>query len=266
MKTILRIARLELENLLKKKATWILTVAYTLFIFVLCFSDDFRQSYFSTMESLPVELNNFILPIVLISILISVISPVFADDKEQETYQIPATCLVGSKGRSIAKMIGAIIFSITIVLLLEVITLVICGCFGLCDTEILIKYVDAEIALSPVWTALLHFLLSTVTLVVGCIILTVIILFISCSMQNTQSAISLSGIIVLIEFIINKFSFPTLMQEYNIWIFFRPYYLFITELINFSPFKNLLLYTFYFLPLCVVVTKQIIRNGGNLPK
>lgn len=262
MKTILRIARLELENLLEKKVTWILTAAYTFFTFIVCISEDLRQSYFSTMESLPVELNNFVLPIVLVSILISVISPVFAGDKEQETYQIPATCLVCSKGRNIAKMIGAIIFSITIVLLLETITLVICGCFGLGDTEILIRYVNAEIALSPVWTAWLHFVLATATLIVGSIILTLIILFISCSMHNTQSAISLSSIFVLIEFIVNKFSFPTLMQEYNIWIFFRPYYLFITELINFSPFKNLLLYTFCFLPLCAVATKQIIRNGG----
>lgn len=261
MKAILRTARLELKNLLEKKVIWILTAAYTFFTFVVCISEDLRQSYFSTMENLPITLNNFVLPIILISILISVISPVFAGDKEQEIYQIPATCLIGSKGRSIAKIIGAIIFSLTIVLLLEAITLVICGCFNLCDTEILIRYVNAEIELNPVWTAGLHLVLSTVTLIVGCIILTVIILFISCSMQNTQSVISLSSVIVLIEFIINKFSFPTLMQEYNIWIFFRPYYLFITELINFSPFKNLLLYTLCFLPLCAIAVWQIIRNG-----
>lgn len=261
MKAILRTARFELENLLEKKATWILTAAYTFITFAVCFSDNLRQSYFSTTESLPVALNNFVMPIVLISILISVISPVFADDKEHGTDQIPATCLVGSKGRSIAKMIGAILFSLTIVLLLEVITLVLCGGFGLCETEILIRYVNAEIALTPVWAAWLHFVLSTVTLIVGCNILTITILFVSCSMQNTQSVISLSGIIVLIEFIINRFSFPTLMQEYNIWIFFRPYYLFITELINFSPFENLLLYTLCFLPLCAVAAWQIIRNG-----
>lgn len=261
MKAILRTARFEFDNLLKKKATWILTAAYTFFTFLVCFFDDLRQNYFSTMENLPITLNNFVLPIVLISILICVISPVFAGDKEQEIYQIPATCLIGSKGRSIAKMIGAILFSLTIVLLLEIITLVLCRCFGLFDTDTLIRYVNAEIELNPVWTAWLHFILSTVTLIVGCIILTVIILFISCSMQNTQSVISLSSIIVLMEFIINKFSFPTLMQEYNIWIFFRPYYLFITELINFSPFENLLLYTICFLPLCVIAAWQIIRNG-----
>lgn len=262
MKAILRTARFELENLLEKKATWILTAAYTFLTFVVCFSDDLRQSYFSTMENLPIVLNNFVLPIVLISILISVISPVFAGDKEQEINQIPAACLVGSKGRSIAKMIGAIMFSLTIVLLLEVITLVLCGCFGLCDTEILIRYVNAEIALNPVWAAWLHFGLSTVTLIVGCITLTLIILFVSCRMQNTQSVISLSSIIILIEFILNRFSFPALVREYNVWVFFRPYYLFITELINFSPFENLLLYTLCFLPLCVVAAWQIIRNGG----
>lgn len=261
MKAILKTARFELENLLGKKATWILTAAYTLFAFVICFSEDLRQSYFSTMESVPVMLGNFVLPIVLISILIGVISPVFAGDKEQRIEQIPAACLIGSKGRSIAKLIGAIMFSLTITLLLEVITLVLCGCFGLGDIEILIRYVDAEVELNPVWAAWQHFGFSTMTLIVGCIILTLIILFVSCSMQNTLSVISLSSIIVLIEFIINKFSFPTLMQEYNIWVFFRPYYLFITEIINISPFVNLLLYALCFLPLCTLAAWQIIRKG-----
>lgn len=262
MKAILKTARFELENLLEKKVTWVLTAVYTFLTFVVCFSDDLRQSYFSTMESLPVTLNNFVLPIVLISILISVISPVFAGDKEREIDQIPAACLVGSKGRSIAKMIGAIMFSLTIVLLLEVITLVLCGCFGLCDTEILIRYVNAEIALNPVWTAWLHFGLSTVTLIVGCIILTLFIMFVSCSMQNTLSVISLSSIIILIEFIINKFSFPTLMKECNIWVFFCPYYLFITEIINFSPCINLLLYALCFLPISLLAVLRIAKKGN----
>ena len=262
MKAILRTALFELENLLKKKAIWILSAAYAILTFAVCFLDDLRQSYFSAMESLPVALNNFVLPIVLIAVIISVMSPVYAGDKEQETDQIPVTCLVGRKGRSIAKMIGAIMFSLTIVLLLEVITLVLCGCFGLCDAEILIRDVNAEITLNPVWSAWAHFGLSAGALNVGCIILTVTILFVSCSMKNTQSVIGLSGIIVIIEFIINRFSFPSLMQEYNIWIFFRPYYFFITELINFSPFENLLLYTLCFLPICAVAVWRIIRNGG----
>lgn len=262
MKAILKTARFELENLLGKKAIWILIAAYTLFAFVVCFSDDLRQSYFSTMESVPIMLNNFVLPIVLISILIGVISPVFAGDKEQRIEQIPAACLIGSKGRSIAKLIGAIMFSLTITLLLEVITLVLCGCFGLGDIEILIRYVGTEVELNPVWAAWQHFGFSTMTLIVGCIILTLIILFVSCSMQNTLSVISLSSIIVLIEFIINKFSFPTLMQEYNIWVFFRPYYLFITEIINFSPFVNLLLYVLCFLPFCAIAVWQIIKKGA----
>ena len=262
MKGVLRTARFEFENLIEKKSTWILIAVYTFLTFVLCFSDDLRQSYFSAMESLPVALNNFVLPVVLVAVLISVISPIFAGEKEQKTDQTPAACLVGSKGRSIAKMIGAIMFSVTIVLLSEAITLVLCGLFGLCDTEISIKYVNAEIALKPVWSAWLHIGLSAVSLIVGCIILTVTVLFVSCSMQNTLSVIGLSCIIVLVEFIINRFSFPALMQEYNIWIFFRPYYFFITELINFSPFENLLLYTLCFLPLCAAEAWQIIKNGG----
>lgn len=261
MKAILKTTRFELENLLGKKATWILTAAYALFVFAVCFSENLRQSYFSTMESVPIMLNNFVLPIVLISILIGVISPVFAGDKEQRIEQIPAACLIGSKGRSIAKLIGAIMFSLTITLLLETITFVLCGYFGLCDMEILIRDVGGDVKLNPVWTAWQHFGFSAMTLIVGCIILTITILFVSCSVQNTLSVISISSIIILIEFIFNKFSFPAVMQEYNIWLFFRPYYLFVTELINFSPFVNLLLYALCFLPLCAIAVWQNIRKG-----
>lgn len=261
MKAILKTARFELENLLGKKATWILTGVYTLFVFAVCFSEDLRQSYFSVMESVPIMLNNFVLPIVLISILVGVISPVFAGDKEQKIEQIPAACLIGSKGRSIAKLIGAIMFSLAITLLLEAITLVLCRCFGLCDMELLIRDVGGDVKLNPIWTAWQHFGFSAMTLFVGCIILTIIILFISCSVQNTLSVISISGITVLLEFVFHSFSFPTVMQEYNIWVFFRPYYLFVTEIITFSPFVNLLLYALCFLPLCAIAAWQIIGKG-----
>ena len=62
MKAMLKIARFELENLLGKKVTWIITVLYTLFVFVVCFSENLRQSYLPTMESVPVMLSNFIQP------------------------------------------------------------------------------------------------------------------------------------------------------------------------------------------------------------
>ncbi len=261
MKAILKTVRFELENLLGNKATWIFSAAYTLFVSAICFSGDLRQSYFSAMESMPVMLNNFVLPVVLILILIAVVSPIFAGDKEKRIEQIPAACLIGSKGRSIAKLIGAILFSLIITLILEFITLVLCGCFGLTDSGILIKYVGAEIKLDPIWEAWLHVGFSVVTLIIGCIMLAILVLLISCCMKNTLSAVSLSCIIVLIEFIINKFSFPTLLQEYNIWVFFRPYYLFITEIINISPLINLLLYTLGFLPLCFLAVRQIIRKG-----
>ena len=261
MKAILKTARFELENLFGKKATWVLTGTYTLFALAVCFSENLRQSYFSIMESVPIMLNNFVLPIVLISILISVISPVFAGDKEQRIEPIPAACLIGSKGRSIAKLVSVIMFSMIITLLLEAITLILCGSFGLCDMEILIRNVGGEVELTPVWTTWQHFGFSVMTLIAGCIILTITILFVSCSVQNTLSVISISSIIVLIEFILNKFSFPEVIQEFNIWVFFRPYYLFVTELINFSPFVNLLLYALCFLPLCVIAVWQIIRKG-----
>lgn len=261
MKAILNTSRFEFENLICKKAAWIIVAAYTLFSFVICLSEDLRQSYFSTIESVPVMLNNFVLPVALVGVLITVLSPIFAGDKEQQIEQIPAACLIGSKGRSVAKLIGTISFSAVITLMLEAVTLGLCLCFGLIDGGVEIRYVGTEVDLEPVWTAWQHIGFSTVTLIFGCILLTVLILFISCYMQNTLSAVSLSCIIVFIEFIINKFSFPTLLQEFNIWVFFRPYYLFVTEIINISPLINLLLLSICFSPLCLFAVQQIIRKG-----
>lgn len=261
MKTVLKTALFELENLFNKKIVWLLITAYALCTFVVCASDDFRYSYFSVMESVPVALNNFVLSVVLMAILTGVLAPVFAGDKEQGIEQIAGPCLIGSKGRSTAKIFGAVLFALIVIILLETITLTLCFSFSLADITIPVGYVGTEVELLPIWTAGQHIVFSVITLTIGCIILTLLVLLVSCMVKSVLSAVSLSCIFILIEFIIHKFSFPTFLQEYNIWVFFRPYYLFITEIFNISPYINLLILSVMFLPLSVLMIWHIVRKG-----
>ena len=132
MKIILKIAGFELENLLYRKINWILAAAYTASAFILCLFDGFRQSYFSDVESVPIILIHFIAPFFLAAILITALSPVFAGDKEQGVNQIPAACLIGSKGRSIAKILAGSIFSVFCCIMTGTITVAatsVCGLF-----------------------------------------------------------------------------------------------------------------------------------------
>lgn len=260
MKIILKISLFELENLLGKKSGWILSAAYFLISFAICFSEELRQSYFSMTESVPVTLFNFVLPIAIVIIIVSVLSQIFAEDKETGVNQMAAVCFIGEKGRNAAKLIGSLLFTLIFSLLLEIFSLFLCAVFGFASGNILIKYVEDGLKLDPVWTARQHIIFSVITIFVGGILLTVFILFISHRSKNTLSAVSLSSIFVLLEYLINRFSFPTLIQEYNIWVFFRPYYLFTIETINFSPFINLMLLFIAFLPLCTLAVCGIIRK------
>ena len=268
MKAILKATWFEFENLFCEKVTWIIATVYALICLVICWSEYLRESYFSLMESVPVMLNNFILPYVLVVILAITLSPVFAGDKERRTDQIPAACLIGKKGRSIAKLIGAISFSITVTISLETTTLILCHCFGLIDCGIPIKYVgtETEVVLNPVWSTGQHIGFSLITLICGCVLLTFLVLCISYTMNNTLSAVSVSCIIIFIECIIHMFSFPTFLQEFNLWVFFRPYYLFVTEIFSISPWINLLLYGCCSLPLCVFVLLKITERKTNHAK
>jgi len=264
MKIILSTSLFELENLLFKKATWLISMAYTLFSIVICILDNLRQSYFSLTESLPVTLYNFVLPFVLVFILMSALSPVFAGDREHRIEQIPLTCLIGRKGRSISKLIGAVLFSLIICTSLILVTFIICTFFGLTNGNVLIKNISSEstqLILEPFWTAWKHIGFSAISMTVGSILVSLLVLLISCCTKNTLSSVSICGIIILFEYLINKFSFPTFFQEYNIWVFLQPYYLFVMEILNISPLINLFLLSLTFLPICLFAVWQIGRKG-----
>ncbi len=264
MKNIVHTSLFELENLLNKKSTWLIATAYTLFSLVICLSEWVRRSYFSLTESVPVTLYNFVLPFVLVLILVGVLSPAFAGDKECGIEQIPATCLIGRKGRSFAKLIGAAFFALIISFTLLFVTFIICSFSGLTNVNALIRNIhleSTELNLTPLWTALQHIGFSAISLIIGSILVALLVLFVSCCTKNTLSAVSISGTIVLFEYLINRFSFPTIMQEYNIWVFLQPYYLFVLETFNISPLVNLLILALAFLPLCIFIVWHISRKG-----
>lgn len=261
MKIIMRTSIFELENLLFKKITWLMAAIYALFSIVICVSEGFRQSYFAFTENVPVTLCNFALPFVLVIILTGALSPIFAGDREYGIEQIPKTCLIGRKGRSISKLVGAVLFSLMICIALVLVTYIICSFFSLTNNNAQIKYIGSELKLAPVWTALQHICFSTITLTVGSILTAMLVLFVSCNTKTALSAVSICGIIILFEYLINRFSFPMIIREYNIWAFLQPYYLFVMEVFNVSPLINLLFLSVVFLPFCVFAVWQIVRKG-----
>lgn len=264
MKNVMRTSLFELENLLNKKSTWLIAASYTLFLLVICFSEWLRKSYFSLTENVSVTFYNFILPFVLVLILTAALSSVFAGDKEHGMGQIPATCLIGRKGRSLAKLIGAAFFALIINITLALVTFSICSVSGLTNGNALIRYIyfeSTELSLNPLWTALQHIGFSAISLTIGSIFVALLVLLVSCLTKNTLSAVSISGTVILFEYLINRFSFPTMMQEYNIWVFLQPYYLFVLETVNISPLVNLAILTFAFLPLCIFAVWHISRKG-----
>lgn len=260
MSYILKAAWLELENFLSKKALWILITAYAGFTFAVCLLPDLRQSYFANIESVPVMLLNFIAPVFLVVILTGMLSPVFAGDRENNVNLIPSACLIGKTGRSIAKMLAAILLSVLICLIITAITFIGTFLCGLFDGNLKIKYVGTELKLNPVWSTWQHFGFSFICLLAACIILTLFVLFFSCCTRTTISAVAISSIFMLFEILFNSFSFPAILQEYNIWVLFKPYYLFVMRIFNISPFINLLLLAASFLPLCIFSAWKIIKQ------
>ncbi len=262
MFSILKVAWLELQNHLCKKTIWLLTAIYTVFTLSVCVFPDLQQSYFSSIESIPIMLLNFIAPVFLSVILIGMLSSTFAGDIENNVNQIPSTCLAGKEGRSIAKILAAILLSVLTCLIISMITFIVPFFCGVFDSNLSIKYVGDELELALVWQAGQHFVFSFVCLTVASIILSLLILLISCKVKTTIAAVSISTMFLLLEFLFNKFTFPTIIQEYNVWVFFEPYYLFVLEIFNISPYTNLLLLSVAFLPLCIFAVWQIVKNGA----
>lgn len=259
MKITLKIMVLELEHLLLKKLAWVFMAAYAASALFICLSDGFRQSYFSDTGSVAVTLAVSVAPYFLVVILVSTLSPVFAGDKERDIYQIPAACLVGRRGRSVAKALASMLFSAISCSLMGTVTIAAVFACGLFDGGQPLEYPGIE--LSAEWTVSQYLTFSLVCLVIGCTVLTLFLLYISCSVTSVITAVSLSSFLVLFEFIFHRFSFPIAIKEYNVWMFFKPYSFWCMRELQFSPFVNLLILTVAFLPVCSLALWGISQKG-----
>ena len=257
------VSKLELENLLRKKLIWLAIAAYTLFIFIVSTSKGLQESYFSATDSLPIMLMNFIMPIFLLLIICFVLTPYFTSEKEQNSNQIPNACYLGRKGRNAAKIIASVALSVFICICLSISTLVICFLTGHFKNagNITLKYID-DIELSFVWNIWQHFGFSFCCLLIGSVILTLLVLFISSNSKKTLTSVGITTMLIIFEILFNKFSFPLILKEFNIWVFFQPYYLYVFNIVRFLPYGNLLMLTLMFFPICCFKVWRIIKKGG----
>lgn len=240
---------MEFENLLYDRWSWLFVVIYAIVSLIISASGYLQKTYFDMISSIPVMLINFVAPIFVVLIILIALSQVFAKEKENNTNQIPNTCYIGSKGRNFCKVISGVLYTIFIVLLITIITFIVClitNNFLNANVEI-IKHIGGEITLDFSWNVWQHFTFGIVSLLIGSIILSLIVLLISGISPNTITSIGISVIFTLLEFLFNKFSFPTILQEVNIWAFLQPYYLYVFNIFNYSPYINLFLLFFIFL-------------------
>lgn len=258
---VLKVIGLEFENFLCKRYPWIFTAFYVLFTVLVCLFPGFRQSYFSDIDSVTVMLMNFIAPVVLAVILISTLSAAFGGDREKSVCQIPMTCLIGRKGRSAAKVLAAIFSGVFMCMVISVTAFIIPFFFGLFDGDMIIKYVGTELRINIEWSVWQHLGFSVLCLIIGCILLSFFILFVSCCAGSAIEAVSISSIFMLFEILFNRYSFPAIVREYNIWVFFQPYYFFVMSILDGCPVMNLLFLTVLFLPAVIIEAVHIIKNG-----
>lgn len=241
----------------------ILSVIYILFLITVNLSDSLQESYFSITASLPVMLINFVLPPFLVLIISFSIMPVFASETERNTNQIPFSCYIGRVGRNISKVIAAIIYSILNTLFMILFTFLICCTAGNSTNKNQIIYdFGGEIFLKINWNVRQHCVFAAIVLIIGSIALTALILLISSRTKNIITSAGISVIVLTFEFLFNKFSFPVILREYNIWVLFRPYYIYILNIFSFKPYLNLILFTLVFSPICIFALCEAIYNDG----
>ena len=251
----------ELARLLGRPAVWALGGAYTAAALVVCLFPALRASYFCAIESVPIQLMNFAAPYFLAAALTSMLSPVFAGERENGTWLIPAACQAGRRGRAAAKLMAACLTCVFLCGLFTAITFFACALCGVWDGTAPVAGVGLEVTLKPVWTANRHFLFAAASLTLGSLPVALFVLWVSCRAHSMLSAASLSGMGLLLEYLFHRFSFPSVLREYNLWTLLEPYSLFILELCPAPPPVSLLALSAALLPLCILAAWYILQKG-----
>lgn len=261
MKKIGQVLIYELEYLLKSRAAWLILLGYTLIAVIISLFDDLRISYFSMIQESSILLLYFVAPFPLAAIHIATLSPLFVGGEDERNNQIPITCLIGRKGRSIAKLISAELFSIVMCMMFLLLTLIITTVFGEFDGNAIITNLDGEMLPPPFWNTWQHFGLATASMLSGCMVLTLVTLYISSCSKTLLNAISVTGFLVIFEIVFSMFSFWDVLKEYNIWVLFKPYYFFGMNTLHFSPLINLVVLLLSFTPIIAFTIIGAVKKG-----
>lgn len=233
---------LELQNLLRKQLPWLAWAGFCLAVLTVRFSPWLRESYLPTIcaESLLLIVLEFLLPYFLMAALVVVLLPVFAGKEERGLRDTAIPCLLGKRGRDLAKILAAEGYALFLCLVFSGSAALLCGAGGgLGDLSAEVTVVG-DVTLFPVWTVGEQAGFAILSLGAGCVLLTLVVLFISARSRDVITTAGATAVLLLFEFLFHWFGFKPPLREINLWVFFRPYYFFLLELFPFSPVGNLL--------------------------
>lgn len=241
-RAFLRTVWLELQNLLGKQLPWLVWAGFCLAVLTARFSPWLRESYLPTIwaESLLLMVLEFLQPYFLMAALVTALLPIFAGREERGLRDTATPCLLGKRGRNYAKVLAAGGYALLLCLVFSGSAVLLCGAadgFGDLSAEVTVV---GDVTLFPVWTVGEQAGFAMFSLGVGCVLLTLVVLFVSARSRDVITAAGTTAVLLLFEFLFHWFGFKPPLREVNLWVFFRPYYFFLLELFPFSPVGNLL--------------------------
>jgi hypothetical protein len=260
-KKIAHVIRYELQHLIGRRINALLLAGYALLALAISYIDSFREMYFGVFDSVALELTNFILPIFLFVNFVLVLSPVFAGEIENHIEEIPSTCVYGRRTRCMCKLLAALLFVILLNVAYHLITCII----GLVTQPLeawnqLVASVGGENVFSFLWSARSHYLFAVFSLILGSIVAAVSTLLISCNSKATMTVCAWMSFIGILEFMLNRFSFWDVLQQYNLWQLFTPYRL-ASDAPFYYPAANVAVIGGFFVVICTVLVWRILKKG-----
>ena len=255
----------ELDNLLRKRAGYLIAAAYLFLVMAVCSLQGLQESYFSWAFQMPVSLTTLVLPTAAMLLITVSLAPVFSSEAERAAAAIPACCRLGSHGHRAAKLLAGILFSVIISAALLAATLAVTAITGHLHPGDAVTGIDyygaAYCALSPAWTVRGYICLSMAAQTVGAAVLAAMALFISTHTQTPATAMAVTLVFLLAEFYFRHFGpFPSLLTEINIWGLFEGYHLFDMALFHGAPAENLAMLSGAWIAICVPLSWAVIRQ------
>lgn len=254
----------ELENLLRKRAGYMISAAYLLLVAAVCKSQSFRESYFSWAMQIPVSLIALVLPTVMMVIIVVSLSSVFSSETERAAAEIPACCLMGSQGRNTTKLLAGIALSVIMSTALFAATVSITSITGNLKLNAVVEGIDyygiVYWELRPVWTVRGHLLLAAIGQDTGAAMAAIITLVISKRSKTPAAAMAVTVTVLLAEFFFRHYGpFPVILSEINLWSLFEDFMLFDMDLFHGTPVENLAMISGVWIVICCMLSLTIIK-------